>query len=309
MKNNQERSIEDMARGKWRDLLPIIGVDSRYLVNKHGPCPICGGKDRFRFDDKEGRGTFICNSCGAGNGVNLAMRVTGKSFVQVFKDIAAFTGEQMSLGRKDQSEENRQRAAIKKVWEAAHKPKSGGVVQTYLKNRLGLVWASNAIREVRGKQHWVMVSKICGSDDTAQNVHLTYLTDDGHKADVTPNRRIMSGPLPDGSAIRLAPADEHMGIAEGIETAIAASVLFGMPVWAAVNAQNLAKWKPPVITRSVTVFADNDESFTGHAAAYTLAKRLTLQHGMKVQVLLPPVAGQDWADVLAQASMGQDLPQ
>jgi putative DNA primase/helicase len=263
---------------------------------------MCGGKDRFRFDDKDGRGRYICNSCGAGDGFQLVQGVTGKSFTQIAKAISDLLGEKPVLVQKDYTEENRQRAAIKSIWEAAERPKAGGVVHRYLKNRLGLVWSSNAIREVQGKHHWAMVSKICGSDDTAQNVHLTYLTDDGHKADVIPNRRIMSGPLPDGSAIRLAPADEHMGIAEGIETAIAASVMFKIPVWAAVNAQNLAKWKPPAITQSVTVFADNDESFTGHAASYTLAKRLTLQYGMNVQVLVPPVVGQDWADVLAQVA-------
>lgn len=300
MKNNQDRHTVDIAQGNWRKLLPQLGVDAKFLVNKHGPCPICGGRDRFRFDDKDGRGRYICNSCGAGDGFQLVQGVTGKSFTQTAKTISDLLGEKPVFVQKDYTEENRQRDAIKRVWEAARKPRTNGVVHEYLKNRLGLVWASNSIRELKGKNHWLMVSKICGSDDTAQNVHLTYLTEDGRKADVTPCRRIMSGPLPDGSAIRLAPADEHMGIAEGIETSIAASVLFGIPVWSSINAQNMAKWKPPTITRSVTVFADNDENFTGHASAYTLAKRLTIQYEMNVQVRVPPVVGQDWADVLIQ---------
>lgn len=37
----------------------------------HGPCPHCGGKDRFRMDDLEGRGTWFCNQCGAGDGLDL----------------------------------------------------------------------------------------------------------------------------------------------------------------------------------------------------------------------------------------------
>ena len=36
---------------------PSLGVPAKALTNRHGPCPICGGKDRFRFDDKGGRGT------------------------------------------------------------------------------------------------------------------------------------------------------------------------------------------------------------------------------------------------------------
>ena len=38
---------------------------------KHCPCPVCGGKDRIRFDNKNGRGTYICNHCGSGEGLNL----------------------------------------------------------------------------------------------------------------------------------------------------------------------------------------------------------------------------------------------
>ena len=296
------KTTADIAQGKWLELLPKLGVNPNYLINKHGPCPICGGKDRFRFDNKDGRGSFICNSCGAGDGITLAQLATGKSFKVIAESIAKLLGEAPVLSGKDQSDDLKRREAIKRIWGLAEQPSIGGPVHVYMKNRLGLVWASKSIREYRSANYWLMVSKIVGSDDTAQNVHLTYITEDGQKADVNPTRRVMAGPLPDGSAIRLSPADIHMGIAEGIETAIAASVLFGIPVWAAINAQNLAKWTPPAIAQSVTVFGDHDESFTGHAAAYTLAKRLTLQHHVQVQVLMPPVVGQDWADVLGRAS-------
>ncbi|NYY79755.1 hypothetical protein DMH17_06695 [Raoultella planticola] len=36
---------------------------------------MCGGADRFRFDDKEGRGTWFCNQCGAGDGLKLVEKV------------------------------------------------------------------------------------------------------------------------------------------------------------------------------------------------------------------------------------------
>jgi putative DNA primase/helicase len=41
---------------------------------------MCGGKDRFRFDDKEGHGTWICTHCGAGDGFSLLMKVMGIDF-------------------------------------------------------------------------------------------------------------------------------------------------------------------------------------------------------------------------------------
>ncbi len=51
-----------------------MGIDTPHR-GKHGPCPACGGKDRFRLDDKAGRGTWFCNLCGAGDGLDLVCRV------------------------------------------------------------------------------------------------------------------------------------------------------------------------------------------------------------------------------------------
>ncbi|MFA9256090.1 primase-helicase zinc-binding domain-containing protein, partial [Escherichia coli] len=50
-------------------MLPALGI--QVLKNRHQPCPVCGGSDRFRFDDREGRGTWYCNQCGAGDGLKL----------------------------------------------------------------------------------------------------------------------------------------------------------------------------------------------------------------------------------------------
>jgi hypothetical protein len=61
----------ERARGRWREILPQLGVETRFLTNQHGPCPICGGKDRFRFDDRDGSGSYYCNQCGPGPGLVL----------------------------------------------------------------------------------------------------------------------------------------------------------------------------------------------------------------------------------------------
>ena len=45
------------ARGRWREILPRFGIAGRFLQNRHGPCPLCGGKDRYRFDDRDGSGS------------------------------------------------------------------------------------------------------------------------------------------------------------------------------------------------------------------------------------------------------------
>jgi putative DNA primase/helicase len=232
--------------------------------------------------------------------------VTGQTFAQVAKRVADILQDRPTLPPKNVKQDEENRHAIKRIWEASGRPSNGGPVCKYLKRRLGLVWSSKSFREFIGQNHCLMVSQIVGPDNKAHNVHLTYLDHNGYRAKINTPKRIMSGKVPAGSAIRLAPADEVMGIAEGIETAIAASVMHGIPVWSAINAHNLAKWEPPPVTRSVIVFGDNDESFTGHAASYSLARRLKLQRKLDVTVMIPETVGQDWADVLAQVSKGQD---
>ena len=114
---------------------------------------------------------------------------------------------------------------------------------------------------------------------------------------MTSPRKLMPGELPDGSAVRLSEFNGGIiGIAEGIETALSASALYQIPVWAAINAGNLAKWIPPEGTEEVAIFGDNDPKFAGQAAAYALARRLASKN-TPVTVHIPPMPGTDWADV------------
>jgi putative DNA primase/helicase len=87
-----------------------------------------------------------------------------------------------------------------------------------------------------------------------------------------------------------------LGIAEGVETAIAAKMLFGVPVWAALNTSLMSAWKPPRGVEKVHIFADHDPHLAGHAAAYALAHRLLLQ-GFQIEIHIPDEVG-DWNDVL-----------
>ncbi|MDU7017958.1 MAG: primase-helicase zinc-binding domain-containing protein, partial [Enterobacter sp.] len=74
MKMNVTETVKQ-ACGHWPRILPALGV--KVIKNRHQACPMCGGSDRFRFDDKEGRGTWFCNQCGAGDGLKLVEKVFG----------------------------------------------------------------------------------------------------------------------------------------------------------------------------------------------------------------------------------------
>lgn len=92
------------ACGHWPDVLAGVGIDTPHR-GKHGPCPVCGGRDRFRLDDKGGRGTWICNQCGAGDGLDLVSKVTGKPPKEVAELLAPLVG--LSAGGLDPAERER----------------------------------------------------------------------------------------------------------------------------------------------------------------------------------------------------------
>lgn len=85
-------AVGEAARGQWPAILASNGIADQHLVNKHGPCPVCGGRDRYRFDNRDGRGTFYCNQCGAGDGFRLLELFTGQRKGEVLRLVANWLG-------------------------------------------------------------------------------------------------------------------------------------------------------------------------------------------------------------------------
>jgi len=69
-------AVREASIGQWLgNILPAAGIAFRGNPNSHQPCPACGGNRPFRFDDQQGRGTFICTHCGSGDGFKLLQLV------------------------------------------------------------------------------------------------------------------------------------------------------------------------------------------------------------------------------------------
>lgn len=295
-------SALDSAVGKWPSLLASFGLSEGALSGRHCPCPVCGGKDRFRFTNLEGRGTSFCSHCGPTDGIGLVQRITGANFKSALKDIESRLGMATVTTIKRAESDDAKRARLMRVWNESAPACVGGPVIAYLRRRLGLAVAPRAVREhpsLRfdgGYSFPAMVAKVVRGGRTV-SLHRTYLTDDGRKAPVENAKKLMPGFGVSGASIPLAPAAERMGVAEGIETALAASLLFDLPVWAAISASGMESWEPPPTANDITIFADNDANGVGQCAAYTLMKRLH-SGGAAVRVLMPSDVGQDYADVI-----------
>ena len=288
-------TLREAAEGRWRDILPALGVDSRWLRNAHGACPFCqAGKDRFRFDDK-GHGMFYCNACGAGDGVTFLMKYKNIDFKECVKMVESILPNTSTTPVRP-----RPQTDIKAAWNRCKPVVPGDPVDVYLAAR-GLTARPASLRfserchNSKREVYPAMVAWVSGPDGSA-TAHRTYLAGE-QKTDLKAPRELVAGKVPEGGAVRLAHAAEHMGVAEGIETALSAMQMFGVPVWAALNAGMLEKWTPPAECKRVTIFGDRDESFTGEKSAYALAFRLKAS-GYEVEVKLPLCPGQDWNDVL-----------
>jgi putative DNA primase/helicase len=288
----------DAAKGHWFEILSTLGIDKSFLRNRHGPCPICAGRDRFRWDDKDGSGSYYCNQCGPGNGMLLLRKLNGWDFATAAAAVDKIIGrEYVSSQRKVRSKPPSPQANAKQLLAKATNPE---IVTEYLRGR-GLSAVPSVLRGHSSLPYYqdrkrignypAMLAPVKRADGRLCGVHRTYL------ADVAPRKKLIkAGDTVRGGAVRLCEHAGVIGIAEGIETAIAAHELFRLPVWAALSTSGMESFDVPLGVVKVIVLADHDRNFAGHEAAYTLAHRLAIA-GIGAEVKVPPVVG-DWNDVL-----------
>lgn len=304
----QSNRIQDRAIGRWRSLLPSLGIHERHLTGKHCACPMCGGKDRFRFDDKAGSGSYFCNVCGAGSGVDLVIKSNKVAFAEAKRMIdGLLPSAEVSIPKASLGSAYDPRVVIERIWCDANPLDGFDPASQYLDRRglkmatypTQLRWIARTVYSHEDKSktyHPAMLAKFVSPDAKQWTVHRTFLDNKGHKASVPTVRKLMPGRIPEGGAVRLAPSAETMGIAEGVETALSAMAMFGVPVWAALNADGLTKWKPPATARNILIFGDSDSSFAGQYKAAALAYRLKIE-GYTVELRMPDELDTDWNDL------------
>ncbi|MGE5564283.1 MAG: toprim domain-containing protein [Bacillota bacterium] len=98
-------------------------------------------------------------------------------------------------------------------------------------------------------------------------------------------------------AVRLGTAGTRLGLAEGIETALSASVMFGIPCWATLGAERFAYVRLPAGVEELLLFLDND---AGGRRAERLARAAFAVP--RIHARYAPRAGSDWNDELRSAA-------
>lgn len=285
----------DFSQVDWNIVLAAFSVDERYLKKRHGPCPLCGGKDRYRFINKDNTGSYYCSHCGAGNGFTLLRKFTDLPDVEILKKMHSVTGWQSASNcaprpykiedEMTEAEVIKNRQKLVHAWHGTKVLSRGqdDPVSRYLKHRVlgcNLEKIGKNIRYHPGMAYWemddndklinrgtypVMLSRVIDGTGKAITLHRTYLTKEGNKAPFEKVKKQMEGVRKlKGAAIRLitVPGSRILAVTEGIENgwAICAAYRYRINVWSLLNAGNLAVADIPAgMFDKVIIFGDHDK--------------------------------------------------
>src|ERR1700740_1795152 len=164
--------VQQRAVGRWYGILSTLGVATNFLRNKHGPCPVCGGRDRFRWDNKDGKGTFYCSQCGAGDGFELLKKLKGWDFKQTVAEVESIVGTVKHESPRRIMTPEETRAAMRKSWKECRVFTADDPVAKYLKRRVGLDGVPAILRSAPDRP--AMVALMQAPDNRAAMVHTTF---------------------------------------------------------------------------------------------------------------------------------------
>jgi putative DNA primase/helicase len=323
----------------WYSILPNLGlgIELSMISNpkKKGPCPIEGeGKTRFQFDNRQGRGTWICHYCGSGDGIALIAAIMKCSYIDALILLKEHQGtvkqdrpkRDAAVAKKPPSDAKNRRQ-LERNWSVTDAIAEGDPVALYLHRRipmLDLGWLSGDLRTHTRLYHSdegtepptvayypAMVGCVVDVEDNPITLHRTYLSRDGFKAPVSPDqvKKLMPGVRTlNGDCIRLNKPvlqSRVLYVCEGIETGLAmvAATQNRHQVWSCLNAGNLSKVRVEQGRFDrVVILADRDHLNPHHGwrpgEHYAqIAKSRLEQDGFTVAIKVPEREGTDYLDL------------
>ncbi|ECC9294049.1 TPA: primase-helicase zinc-binding domain-containing protein [Salmonella enterica] len=297
MKMNVTETVKQ-ACGHWPRILPALGV--KVIKNRHQACPVCGGSDRFRFDDKEGRGTWLCNQCGAGDGLKLVEKVFGVTPSEAAGKVNAVTGnllpvapEVIAAAEAETVADRKAAAALAVRLMEKTRPATGNAYLTRKGFPAQECLTLTAMHKTGGVTFRAGDVVVPLHDDTGVVVNLQLINSDGLKRTLKGGQVKGAYHVIEGKK----QAGKRLWIAEGYATALTVHHLTGETVMVALSSVNLlslaslTRQKSPAC--QIVLAADRDLNGDGQSKAAAAADAC---EGI---VALPPVFG-DWNDAFMQ---------
>lgn len=272
------------AIGRWPEIFKFYGLPPVTGKNHFkGECPLCGRKGKFRSDDKNGTGSYIC-VCSAGDGWALLSGATGKEFKVLAPEIDQLIGNEYTPDgnyMRPMSNVDATRNKVSRKF-ATLLPLRGTGANKYLQNRGISSLPNDHIRycdhqRAAGGVYQAIYS--LATDDKGELCYLHRTLLDGDKKAVAGGAQKKLSKLQEDTylehassvAIRMFPVASTLGIAEGIETALSCHQITQCNTWATLNTTFMRKFRVPSGVKRLIIFADSDSNGAGHAAAFECA--------------------------------------
>jgi phage/plasmid primase-like uncharacterized protein len=273
-----------------------------------GPCPVCGGTDRFSVHVR--KRVFNCRQCGVGGDViRFVQHLDGCDFTSAITTLAGDTvrpaPKPVLTTRRDDSadEELRRLEQAEEIWRTSS-PLGPDAVIYFLKRGISI----NDVLEHGGLRFHPRCPWGDGATPAIVGRFTTALTNEPRgvwRRPLTGEKPKTLGPMA-ACVIRLWPdeaVEQGIVIGEGVETCLSAATRIThrgtllQPAWAACVANNLERF--PVLSgiEALTILVDHDASGTGQKAAAACTARWSAA-GREVTRLTPKAAGADFNDLV-----------
>lgn len=294
------RDIERARAVPLEDEVARRGVRLKRVARHElaGPCPLCGGRDRFSVNSV--KRLWHCRGCQRGGDVlDFVRHVDGCSFLEAVETLAGVEPRRSPPVRPRQvpaadpaEDEIKRRRHVLAIWEEARHP-AGTPVDLYLARRQLILppGAAGAVirfhgtcpfgkdqagRMIRTPAMIALVRNIV--TNIPQAIHRTALTADGKPVEIGGTKRMALGPI-GGGAVKLTP-DENvtiaLGIGEGIESTLSLLQLSGgewagSPAWSLLNETGMRNFPLLAGIETLVIAVDNDPP--GERAAREVTER------------------------------------
>jgi putative DNA primase/helicase len=281
------------------------GIDLRGRVERCGPCPRCGGRDRFSVNVK--KQIWNCRGCVVGgNIIKLVQHLDCADFTTAVRllagdgrsGLAAATAPAAGRGGAEEDYEDDQHRKAAWLWQQ-RSALTRSPAERYLREVRGIHCPLPAtlgfLAPTRAGHHPALIAAygrpielepgVLAEPRNVDAVHLVLLKSDGSgKATVKPNKVTVGSPA--GRPIVLAPLNDLLGLAitEGVEDALSVHAASGLGAWAAGGASHMPKLAGavPDYIDWFRIIADGNE--TGYRNAFELSCSL-IDRGLQGEVI------------------------